>query len=107
MSTSRYDDDHKGEQCDFWRNIMKFITTLGTLVIATVSAFAYADQDTVPPTTPYSYAMKLDVAKVIAMDEPDSATCQVIEAYMTYSTTAGSVQRISYRKFAQSCNFQN
>jgi hypothetical protein len=47
------------------------------------------------------------VAKVIAMDEPDSATCQVIEAYMTYSTTAGSVQRISYRKFAHSCNFQN
>lgn len=86
---------------------MKFITPLGTLLIATVSAFAYAEQDTVPPTTPYSYTMKLDVNKVIAMDEPDPATCQVIEAYMTYSTTAGRVQRISYRKFAQSCNTQN
>lgn len=31
---------------------MKFITPLGTLVIATVSAFAYADQDTVPPHHP-------------------------------------------------------
>ncbi|WP_338586512.1 hypothetical protein [Pseudomonas sp. MAG733B] len=26
---------------------------------------------------------------------------------MTYSTTAGSLKRISYRKFAQSCSAQN
>ncbi|MNP56874.1 hypothetical protein D3C76_1516360 [compost metagenome] len=51
--------------------------------------------------------MNLDVAEVIAMDEPDPAECQVVEAYMTYSTTEGSLHRISYRKFAQSCNSQN
>jgi len=28
--------------------------------------------------------MNLDVAEVIAMDEPDPAECQVVEAYMTY-----------------------
>jgi hypothetical protein len=87
---------------------MKFLATFGTLVFATVSAFAYADQDAVQlPITPYNYAMNLDVAQVIAMDEPDPAQCQVVEAHMTYSTTAGNLQRISYQKFAQSCSVQN
>ncbi|WP_448107894.1 DUF2790 domain-containing protein [Pseudomonas azerbaijanoccidentalis] len=87
---------------------MKFITALGTLLIASVSAFAYADQGSVqPPVTPYSYSMNLDVAHVVAMDEPDPSACQVVEAHMTYSTTAGSLKRISYRKFAQSCSAQN
>jgi hypothetical protein len=87
---------------------MKFTNTIGAVVIATISIFAHADQDSVqPPATPYSYTMNLDVAEVIAMDEPDPAECQVVEAYMTYSTTEGSLQRISYRKFAQSCNSQN
>ncbi|WP_274642954.1 DUF2790 domain-containing protein [Pseudomonas serbica] len=87
---------------------MKFTYTMGAVVIATISAFAHADQDSVhPPAIPYNYTMNLDVAEVIAMDEPDPADCRVVEAYMTYSTTEGSLQRISYRKFAQSCNSQN
>lgn len=87
---------------------MKFTTAIGAFLIATISVFAHAAQDPVPPpATPYSYSMNLDVAEVIAMDEPDPAECRVVEAYMTFSTTGGSVQRISYRKFAQSCNAQN
>ena len=54
-------------------------------------------------TTAYTYGMKLDVARVIRIEEPQSTTCEVVQAKMTYENSQGNTQTLSYLKLADVC----
>lgn len=56
------------------------------------------------PTSDYIYGMKLDIARIVSMEEPDTRTCKVIEAKMTYVDTQGIVKALIYRKHAEICS---
>lgn len=54
--------------------------------------------------TPYQYGMKLDIAQVLDLKEPDQSTCKVVHAQMTYKDSAGQVHQLNYLKLAQVCS---
>lgn len=89
---------------------MKLIRTPTALVLLLVAACSavYADDEKVKRSIPqYTYSMHLDIARVLAIDEPTPVLCQVVEARMTYEATGGSLQHVSYQTLSQSCNAQN
>jgi hypothetical protein len=75
------------------------------LAVAIVPAVAYAQSQ--PTAVPYTYGMKLDVAKVISMTEPNPNRCKVITAQMTYQDSAGQLKAISYKKLDEICSTQD
>lgn len=54
----------------------------------------------------YHYGMPLDVAKVIRIDEPRAATCEVVRAQITYLNSQGATQRMGFLKLAEACSFE-
>lgn len=54
-------------------------------------------------TTAYTYGMKLDIARVIRIEEPQSTTCEVVQVKMTYENSQGDTQTLSYLKLADVC----
>ncbi|MDH1262736.1 DUF2790 domain-containing protein [Pseudomonas sp. GD03944] len=80
-------------------------TSLAALALAgSMGAFA---QNTDSATTTYRYGMNLDISKVISIEEPSSATCEVVESTMTYLNSAGEVNAVTYRTLADACKTQN
>jgi hypothetical protein len=67
---------------------------------------AFADTPNVP-AKPYRYGMPIDVAKVISLEEPRSADCEVVNAKLTYLDDSGNVKAFTYFKMAQACEEQN
>ncbi|AIG01648.1 topoisomerase II [Pseudomonas fluorescens] len=59
------------------------------------------------PISNYTYGMKLDIARVVSMEEPDTRTCEVVKAKMTYVDTQGIVKAITYKKHAEICISSN
>lgn len=55
----------------------------------------------------YEYGMKLDIAKVIALTEPDQQICEVVKAQMTYLDSSGQQHELQYLKLADACSYQN
>ncbi|MNO08145.1 hypothetical protein D3C81_2306560 [compost metagenome] len=55
----------------------------------------------------YEYGMKLDIAKVISLTEPDQWTCEVVMAQMTYLDSSGQQRELIYRKLANACSYRD
>jgi hypothetical protein len=51
----------------------------------------------------YQYGSHLDVARVIRVDEPAPPTCEIVRAKMTFVSTQGATEQVSYLKQAQAC----
>ncbi|MCY1543763.1 hypothetical protein D9M68_795940 [compost metagenome] len=78
------------------------ITTSTILLLASLasgSAFAAKSAD----AAPYSYGMPLDVARVISIDEPNSFTCETVQAKMTYVDSNGEEKSVTYLKASSAC----
>ena len=50
-----------------------------------------------------TYGMPLDVARVISIDEPNSLTCETIQAKMTYVDSQGEEKSVTYLKESSAC----
>ncbi|MCY1174745.1 hypothetical protein D9M68_333010 [compost metagenome] len=74
-------------------------TSLLLALLASGSAFAAKSADAVP----YSYGMPLDVARVISIDEPNSLTCETVQATMTYVDSQGKEKSVTYLKESSAC----
>jgi hypothetical protein len=74
-----------------------------TLSLAAVSGVAHAESKPVP----YRYGMPMDVHKVIAMSEPQTTECKVIQADIKFLDKAGAEQYVSYKKLSDACLFEN
>lgn len=59
------------------------------------------------PVQAYQYGMKLDVAKVLDIEEPPTMRCKVITAKMTYQNSAGQVEQLQYLKMSEACSYQS
>ncbi|MBH3341100.1 DUF2790 domain-containing protein [Pseudomonas mendocina] len=57
--------------------------------------------------TPYHYGQNLDIAKVISIDAPNSAQCEVVTAQMTYRNSTGEVETLSYEQLSSACTLQS
>ncbi|MBP3061007.1 Protein of unknown function [Ectopseudomonas chengduensis] len=57
--------------------------------------------------TPYHYGQNLDIAKVISIDVPNSAQCEVVTAQMTYRNSTGEVETLSYEQLSSACTLQS
>lgn len=86
-------------------NIRTLLATT-TLTLAALTGYAQADTSNVP-AKPYHYGMPIDVAKVISLEEPPSADCEVVNAKLTYLDSSGNVEAFTYFKMAQACEEQN
>ena len=89
---------------------MKLRTLLfgGALALAAVSGLAQADdQAAAVKPVPYHYGMPMNIAKVLAMNEPATDDCKVIKADIKFLDKAGKVEDVSYRKMSEACDFQN
>lgn len=51
----------------------------------------------------YRYGDDLDVAKVIKIDTPTPATCQVVTSTMRYIDSKGVSRTLEYRRLADAC----
>lgn len=70
-------------------------------------AFAAQAAET-PEVEAYRYGTHLDVARVIAIDDPqDPFVCEVITAKMVYLNSAGETKTVSYRKLSRACSQQS
>ncbi|MBU1329801.1 MAG: DUF2790 domain-containing protein [Gammaproteobacteria bacterium] len=54
-------------------------------------------------TTAYTYGMNLNIAKVIRTEEPQPQVCEVVQVKMTYLSTQGTTETVSYLKLADVC----
>lgn len=74
-------------------------TSLLLSLLASGSVVAAESTDAVP----YTYGMPLDVARVISIDEPNSLTCETIQAKMTYVDSQGEEKSVTYLKESSAC----
>lgn len=79
-------------------------TSLAALALAGSMGASAQNRET---TTTYRYGMNLDISKVISIEQPTSVTCEVVESTMTYLTSTGEVNAVSYRTLADACKNQN
>lgn len=82
-------------------NIRRFSLAGLLAVIILGSASLFADEGTETPA--YSYDTKLDIARVVRIEEPQSQTCEVVQATMTYVNTQGLTKTLSFLKLADVC----
>ncbi|MDP3367426.1 MAG: DUF2790 domain-containing protein [Pseudomonas sp.] len=82
-------------------NIRRFSLAGLLAVIILGSASLLADEGTETPA--YTYDTKLDIARVIRIEEPQSQTCEVVQATMTYVNTQGLTKTLSFLKLADVC----
>jgi hypothetical protein len=76
------------------------IVTLMTATALSASPLLANEQAAVPS---YQYGMRLHVAKVIRIEEPDPPTCKIVRAKMTFVNTQGATEQIGFLKQAQAC----
>jgi hypothetical protein len=76
------------------------IVTLMTATALSASSLLANEQAAVPS---YQYGMRLHVAKVIRIEEPDPPTCEIVRAKMTFVNTQGATEQIGFLKQAQAC----
>lgn len=81
------------------RNLITYTLAALTIVGASLS-FA-------GPAQPYRYGQKLDVYKVIGLQETPSQKCEVIDATMVYLDSAGTERTVVYRKLSDICSKQH
>ena len=80
-----------------------FATALTALALsASLTTLAHSAE-----ATPYRYGQNLDIAKVISIDVPNSAQCEVVTAKMTYRNSAGEVEVLDYEQLSDACTSQS
>lgn len=86
------------------------IRTLSIVSVMTVTALCafplLADDDDEAHTPAYRYGMRLDIARVIRIDEPAPPTCEIVRAKMTYVNSQGATEQVSFLKQAEACLHQ-
>jgi hypothetical protein len=68
---------------------------------------SFAEASNKIPTSDYTYGAKLDIARIVSMEEPDTRTCEVVEAKMTYVNSQGIVNAVTYKKLSEVCASSN
>jgi hypothetical protein len=87
---------------------LRTVMLCGAFALAALSGLAQADeQSAVVKPVPYQYGMPMNIAKVLAMNEPPTNDCKVIKADIKFLDKAGKVEDVSYRKMSEACDFQN
>ena len=84
----------------------RHLFTAAAFAFAALASAAQADTPNVV-AQPYHYGMPVDVVKVIAIEEPHPADCEIISATLTYLNSAGVIKAMTYAKMAQACEAQN
>ncbi|MCW1938018.1 DUF2790 domain-containing protein [Pseudomonas sp. MDMC_285] len=80
-----------------------FATALTAIALsASLTTLAHSAE-----VTPYRYGQNLDIAKVISIDVPNSAQCEVVTATMTYRNSAGDVEVLDYEQLSSACTSQS
>lgn len=51
----------------------------------------------------YRYGSQLDIARVIRIEEPAPPTCEIVQAKMTFVSTHGVTEQVSFLKQAEAC----
>lgn len=84
--------------------------TLALLVLAGASCTVFASEQGAlegsqqqPKVEQYTYAMDLDIARVVART-PTSHECGVVPAQMTYEDHQGVLHTIEYREMGDGCS---
>lgn len=54
-------------------------------------------------TPAYQYGTRLNIAKVIRIEEPTPPTCEIVQALMTFVSTQGVTEQISFLKQSEAC----
>lgn len=87
---------------------MKTIQLVGACLLAATAAFVSLGAQAVetPPVEQYHYGQKLDVKKVLAIQEDAGSPfdCGIVNARMYYLDSQGQPHSLAYRKFATACN---
>lgn len=52
----------------------------------------------------YSYGTHLDIQKVLSSVDQGGASCEVVNARLTYLDSQGQKRVLDYSKFAEACN---
>ncbi|MDH1262451.1 DUF2790 domain-containing protein [Pseudomonas sp. GD03944] len=73
----------------------------GLLVVVLASPSLFAEERSDTPA--YRYGSELDVARVIRIEEPQPTTCEVVQATMTYETSRGDIETLTFLKEASVC----
>lgn len=71
------------------------------LVTSLGSTSLLAEERTETPA--YTYGTQLDVARVVRIEEPQPRTCEVVQAKMTYVTSRGVTETLTFLKEANVC----
>ena len=61
---------------------------------------AAASQEAVP----YHYGMKLDIHRVISIQEPQDITCEAVTTTMIYQDSSATRHSLSYLKIPSTCS---
>lgn len=78
---------------------LSLVSLVAVVVLGSSPLLAEEDTD----ARPYTYGMPLDIARVVRIDEPQPAKCELVRATMTYVNTQGVSEAISFLKQAESC----
>lgn len=63
------------------------------------------NQDSTLQVEPYTYGTKLDIVKIISIEEPqDRLVCEVVTAKMIYLDSANRRRALTYLKMASGCS---
>lgn len=60
-----------------------------------------------PMPEAYHYGMKLDIDKVVSLEETPSPLCEVVDARMDYLDSRGQPHSLEYRKHSSACGNDN
>ncbi|UCL88343.1 MULTISPECIES: DUF2790 domain-containing protein [Pseudomonas] len=87
---------------------MKAFHIANACLFASLAAFASfgAQAADTQPVEQYHYGQKLDVKKVVAIQEEAASPfdCGIVNARMDYLDSHGQPHSLAYRKFATDCN---
>lgn len=64
---------------------------------------AFAADSSSDSSTPYTYGMALDIAKVISIVTPQTITCEIVQSKMTYLDRAAVKRTITYQVHSDAC----
>lgn len=70
-------------------------------VTALSSSSLLANQQAEIPV--YQYGTQLNIARVIRIEEPAPLTCEIVRAKMTFVSTQGVTEQVSFLKQAEAC----
>jgi hypothetical protein len=82
-------------------NLRRFLAA-SLLFAGVLSSSALLAEENVE-AKPYAYGMRLDIAKVIRIDEPQPLRCELVRARMTYLNSKGEREAITFLKHAEVC----